>query len=133
MKTRELGTLEVAEIGFGTMSFAATYGEAPDRSRFPRFTREALEANQAIVALEQRLAEAKGATPAQIALAWLFARRPWIVPIPGTRRLERVSENVGAAEVVMTPGELAEIETACARIEVKGARLPEAILQFSYR
>jgi aryl-alcohol dehydrogenase-like predicted oxidoreductase len=103
------------------------------RSRFPRFTREVLEANQAIVALVQRLAEAKGATPAQIALAWLLARRPWTVPIPGTRRLERVSENVGAAEVVMTPGELAKIETACARIEVKGARLPEAILQFSYR
>jgi aryl-alcohol dehydrogenase-like predicted oxidoreductase len=103
------------------------------RNGFPRFTPEAREANQAMVTLVRRIADAKGATPAQVALAWLLAQKPWIVPIPGTRRLERVQENLGAADVVLTPDDLEGIETASARIEVKGARLPEAILQLSYR
>lgn len=100
---------------------------------FPRFTPEAIAANQALVRLLRQLAAAKGATPAQIALAWLLAQRPWIVPIPGTRRLDRVEENVAAADVALTAGDLAEIAKACAGIEIQGARLPESILQYSYR
>jgi aryl-alcohol dehydrogenase-like predicted oxidoreductase len=79
------------------------------------------------------LADEKNASPAQIALAWLLAQKPWIVPIPGTRRLERVAEHVGAANVVLTPADLAEIEAAASKIQVQGARLPEAVLKFSNR
>ncbi len=103
------------------------------RNGFPRFTEEAREANQALVTLVTRIAAAKGATAAQIALAWLLARKPFIVPIPGTRRLERIEENLGAANVALTADELTELGTAAAKIEVQGARLPEAILQLSYR
>ena len=80
-----------------------------------------------------RVAAARAATPAQIALAWLLAQRPFIVPIPGTRRLDRLRENLGAADVLLTPADLAGIEAEAARITVQGARLPEAILQLSYR
>jgi aryl-alcohol dehydrogenase-like predicted oxidoreductase len=79
--------------------------------------------------IEHELADGKGATRAQIALAWLLAQRPWIVPIPGTRRLERLAENLGAAQVGLTPGDLAEIGTAAAGITVAGARYPEAMQQ----
>ncbi len=103
------------------------------RKNFPRFTPEAITANQALVRLLQQLATAKGATPAQIALAWLLAQRPWIVPIPGTRRLDRVQENVAAADVALTVRDLEEIAKVSAGIEVQGARLPEAILKYSYR
>lgn len=103
------------------------------RNNFPRFTREALEANQAMVRLLKEIAAEKSTTAAQVALAWLLAQRPWIVPIPGTRHLERVRENIGAAEVVLSDVDLAQIARASARIKVHGARLPEAILQFSYR
>ena len=108
--------------------------EGPDwRQNFPRFTPEALAANQALIRLLHELAAARGATPAQIALAWLLAQRPWIVPIPGTRRLDRVRENVGAAAVTLTADDLQTIATTCAGIQIQGARLPEAILQYSYR
>ena len=103
------------------------------RAASPRFTPQAREANQAVVDLLKRIAERKTATPAQVALAWLLAQKPWIVPIPGTRRLERVEENLGAANVVLTADDLAEIEAAAAKIQVQGARLPEGVLQYSYR
>jgi aryl-alcohol dehydrogenase-like predicted oxidoreductase len=103
------------------------------RASSPRFTKEAREANQGVVDLLHQIAGAKGATPAQIALAWLLARKPFIVPIFGTRRLDRVEENLGAANVTLSAHDLGEIETAFARIEVQGARLPEAILKLSYR
>jgi aryl-alcohol dehydrogenase-like predicted oxidoreductase len=103
------------------------------RSMSPRFTKEARAANMTLVDLLRRIAGAKGATPAQIALAWLLARKPFIVPIFGTRRLERVQENLGAATVLLSAQDMATIEEACARIEIQGARLPEAVLQLSYR
>lgn len=112
----------------------ATRFDASDwRNGFPRFTPEAREANQAMVGLVKRIADAKDATPAQVALAWLLAQKPWIVPIPGTRRLERVEENLGAGNVTLGADDLREIEAAAAAIKVQGARLPDAILQFSYR
>ena len=103
------------------------------RSTLPRFRPENLDANQAMVALLDRFATEKKATPAQIALAWLLAKKPWIVPIPGTTKLHRLEENVGAAEVGLTPNELQEIETAASNIEVQGARYPEQMEQMSYR
>jgi aryl-alcohol dehydrogenase-like predicted oxidoreductase len=113
---------------------AATAIEAGDfRASSPRFTREAREANLGVVDLLRQIADTKGATPSQIALAWLLARKPFIVPIFGTRRLDRVEENLGAVDVVLSAQELGEIETAIGRIDIQGARLPEAVLQFSYR
>jgi aryl-alcohol dehydrogenase-like predicted oxidoreductase len=103
------------------------------RSKLPRFTQEARAANMALVDLLRGIADDKGATPAQIALAWLLARKPFIVPIFGTRKLERVEENLGAAEVSLIAQDLATIEQACASIEIQGARMPEAVLQLSYR
>jgi aryl-alcohol dehydrogenase-like predicted oxidoreductase len=92
------------------------------RSVFPRFTQENREANQPILDLLHEIAKQKKATPAQIAIAWLLAQRPWIVPIPGTRKLERLDENLAAVEVQLTPAELHEIDAACSSITVKGAR-----------
>ncbi len=113
---------------------AKTAIDATDfRANSPRFTPEAREANQGLVALLTRMAAAKQATPAQIALAWLLARKPFIVPIPGTRRLERVAENVGAAAVQLTADDLAHIEAEAATVVVQGERLPAAVLQYSYR
>ncbi|TPJ76368.1 aldo/keto reductase [Mesorhizobium sp. B2-6-2] len=103
------------------------------RAASPRFTAEARAANQALVELLKRIAADKMATPAQIALAWLLARAPFIVPIFGTRRLDRVEENLGAANVVLTPADLGEIETAIGKIEIKGERLPAEVLKLSYR
>jgi aryl-alcohol dehydrogenase-like predicted oxidoreductase len=117
----------------GKIDAKTAIDKADFRSASPRFTPEAREANQAVVDLLRRIAEQKDATPAQVALAWLLAQRPWIVPIPGTRHLQRVEENLGAANVELTAADLGEIETAAAKIEVQGARLPEAVLQFSYR
>jgi aryl-alcohol dehydrogenase-like predicted oxidoreductase len=103
------------------------------RSTLPRFRPENLDANQTMVALLDRFATEKKATTAQIALAWLLAKKPWIVPIPGTTKLHRLEENIGAAEVELTPDELQELETAASNIEVQGARYPEQIEQMSYR
>jgi len=88
-------------------------------------------ANMAMVDLVKRVAEQKGATPAQIALAWLLAQQPWIVPIPGTKRLSRLEENLGAVTVQLTPTDLRDIEEAASRIHVQGERLPEAALKFT--
>ena len=103
------------------------------RSTIPRFTPEARKANQAMVDLLNNIAERKRATPARIALAWLLTRKPWIVPIPGTRRLERLDENLGAVAVELTPDDLRDIESAASRITVQGARYPEALEQQTNR
>ncbi len=103
------------------------------RTGFPRFSSDAMQVNQAVVDLLARIAARKHATSAQIALAWLLAQKPWIVPIPGTRKLERVEENLGAANVMLSREDLAEMEASASKIAVQGARLPEAILQWSYR
>jgi aryl-alcohol dehydrogenase-like predicted oxidoreductase len=101
------------------------------RSRSPRFAADARAANMALVDLMKQVAEEKRATPAQIALAWLLAQKPWIVPIPGTKNLTRLEENLGAANVQLTPNDMRDIEEAASRIPVQGARLPEAVLQFT--
>jgi aryl-alcohol dehydrogenase-like predicted oxidoreductase len=134
-----LPTLDELGIGFvpysplgrgfltGKMDDTTTFDSTDFRRILPRFTPEALRANQALVGLLGRLGERKAATPAQIALAWLLARKPWIVPIPGTTRLHRLEENLGAASVELTADDLREIATAASRIEVQGARYPEHI------
>lgn len=103
------------------------------RANSPRFTTEARAANQSLVDLIAEIASALNGTPAQVALAWLLSRKPWIVPIPGTRRLDRVTENVAAANLALSPDLLSELEERLAAIHIQGARLPEAILQYSYR
>lgn len=108
----------------GTIGADATFGKDDFRSVVPRFGSEALEQNQALVEALQTLAAAKGVTPAQIALAWLLAQKPWIAPIPGTTKLHRLEENLGAADVELTVGDLAQIETAVAHIKVQGERYP---------
>jgi aryl-alcohol dehydrogenase-like predicted oxidoreductase len=117
----------------GKIDQSTAFGSADVRSRYPRFTPEALAANLALVELLKQIAVRKRATPAQIALAWLLARKPWIVPIPGTRKLERLDENLASADVELTADDLREIETAAAKIAVQGARLPQAALTYSYR
>ncbi|MGH3186597.1 MAG: aldo/keto reductase, partial [Streptosporangiaceae bacterium] len=109
----------------GTITGDTAFTSTDIRSAIPRFAEENRKANQALVDLLAATARRKGATPAQIALAWLLAREPWIVPIPGTRRLERLEENIGATQIELTAGDLAEIETAAAAIQVQGARYPE--------
>ncbi len=109
----------------GKIDESTTFASNDFRSTVPRFTPEARKANQALVDLLGTVAERKGATPAQIALAWLLARKPWIVPIPGTTKLHRLQENVAAADVGLTPGDLREIESAASRITVEGARYSE--------
>jgi aryl-alcohol dehydrogenase-like predicted oxidoreductase len=111
----------------GRIDQATQFGEGDIRASLPRFTAEARAANQVLVDLLARIADGKGATPAQIALAWLLAQRPWIVPIPGTRRLERLDENLGALQVELTTSDLDAIDTAAAQIRVVGDRYPEAM------
>jgi aryl-alcohol dehydrogenase-like predicted oxidoreductase len=103
------------------------------RSALPRFTPEALKANQVLIDLIGRIAARKKATPAQIALAWLLAQKPWIVPIPGTTKLARLEENIGAAAVELTADDLREIDSAASKIEVQGARYPEKLEQLTGR
>jgi aryl-alcohol dehydrogenase-like predicted oxidoreductase len=103
------------------------------RSTLPRFTPENRKANQALVDLLGKIAQRKKATPAQIALAWLLAQKPWIVPIPGTTKLHRLEENVGAASIELTADDLREIESAASKITVQGARYPEHIEAMSNR
>ncbi|MCW1382520.1 aldo/keto reductase [Novosphingobium sp. KCTC 2891] len=117
----------------GTVNAETPLAGEDFRNASPRFTAEARTANKALVDLLAAVATEKSATSAQVALAWLLAQRPFIVPIPGTRRLDRVIENVGAAQVALTVDDLARIERALAAIPVVGARLPEAVLQYSYR
>jgi aryl-alcohol dehydrogenase-like predicted oxidoreductase len=99
-----------------------TFDASDVRSWFPRFTPDARKANQPIVDLLSQIAARKKATPAQIALAWLIAQKPWIVPIPGTRKLERLNENLGAAAIELTPDDLRTIDAAALKITVQGAR-----------
>jgi aryl-alcohol dehydrogenase-like predicted oxidoreductase len=138
-------TLEELGIGFvpysplgkgfltGKMDKQTTFDSSDFRSTLPRFTAEALEANQALIQLLGSIAERKKATPAQIALAWLLARKPWIVPIPGTTKLQRLDENNGAAAVELTPDDLREIDSAASRITVHGARYPERLEKMTGR
>jgi aryl-alcohol dehydrogenase-like predicted oxidoreductase len=111
----------------GKMNANTPFDSSDFRNKLPRFTPEARKANQALVDLISKVAERKQATPAQIALAWLLAQKPWIVPIPGTTKRSRLEENIGAVNVELTPGDLQEIETAAAKIEVQGARYPEEL------
>jgi aryl-alcohol dehydrogenase-like predicted oxidoreductase len=97
------------------------------RSTVPRFNPENRKANQALVDLLGRFAQQKQATPARIALAWLLAQKPWIIPIPGTTRLERLEENIGAVNIELTPDDLREIDAAAAKITIQGARYPESM------
>jgi aryl-alcohol dehydrogenase-like predicted oxidoreductase len=111
----------------GTITASTSFDASNDiRSTIPRFTPEALQHNQAMVDLLASIAQRKGATPGQIALSWLLAQKPWIVPIPGTRKLHRLEENIGAADVELSADELAEIEGAASKIEVQGGRYHEA-------
>jgi aryl-alcohol dehydrogenase-like predicted oxidoreductase len=130
-------TLEELGIGFvpfsplgkgfltGTISEATSFDSSDIRSTIPRFTPEARKANQALVDLLGKIAVRKHATPAQVALAWLLAQKPWIVPIPGTRRVERMEENLAAAALSLTADDLGEIEGAAEQIQIQGARYPE--------
>jgi aryl-alcohol dehydrogenase-like predicted oxidoreductase len=133
-----LPTLEELGIGFvaftplgagfltGTINANTQFDQTDYRNTVPRFTEEAREANQALVELVRNIAERKGVTPAQIALSWLLAQKPWIVPIPGTTKAHRVEENIAAAEVELTEEQLSEIEEGASRITLEGARYNEA-------
>jgi aryl-alcohol dehydrogenase-like predicted oxidoreductase len=111
----------------GKIDENTTFDSSDFRSTLPRFTPEALKANQALIDLLGSIAEQKQVTPAQIALAWLLAQKPWIVPIPGTTKLHRLDENIGAASVELTPNDLRDIDDAAAKITVQGARYPEKL------
>jgi aryl-alcohol dehydrogenase-like predicted oxidoreductase len=117
----------------GKMDANTTFDSSDFRSTLPRFTPEALKANQALIELLGRMAERKKATSAQIALAWLLAQKPWIVPIPGTTKLHRLEENIGAVSVELTAADLRDIENAAAKITVQGARYPEKLEQMTGR
>jgi aryl-alcohol dehydrogenase-like predicted oxidoreductase len=113
---------------------ANTKFDATDfRGMLPRFTPEAREANEAVVDLLKNIAESKGGTPAQVALAWLLAQKPWIVPIPGTTKLHRLEENLGAVDIQLSADDLRDIDSAVSKIEIQGLRLPEAVLKMSER
>jgi aryl-alcohol dehydrogenase-like predicted oxidoreductase len=117
----------------GAMDAATTFHSSDFRSRLPRFTPEALKANQALIDLLSTIGKRKKATLAQIALAWLLAQKPWIVPIPGTTKLHRLDENIGAVAVELTPDDLRDIESAASKIKVEGARYPEKLEQLTGR
>jgi len=133
-------TLEELGIGFvpfsplgagfltGKIDLSTAFDKADYRSHVPRFAAEAREANMALVTLIRSVAEARGATPAQIALGWLLAQKPWIVPIPGTTRLDRLDENLGGIDVAFTADELADLTAAASRVQLAGERLPAASL-----
>jgi len=138
-------TLEELGIGFvpysplgkgfltGKIDENAKFESTDFRSTLPRFTPEALKANQALIDLLGAIGKRKQATPAQIALAWLLAQKPWIVPIPGTTKLNRLDENIGALAVQLTPDDLRDIESAASKIKVEGARYPEKLEQLTGR
>lgn len=129
----------LAELGIGFVAYSPLgrgflTGAIDENTRFastdfrnlaPRFTPEARKANQAVVDLVGRIADSKGATHAQIAIAWVMARKPWIVPIPGTTKLHRLEENLGAVDIVLTADELREIDRALAQLSIRGERYPE--------
>ncbi len=117
----------------GKINENTTFDSSDFRNTLPRFTPEARQANLALIDLLGKIAERKKATPAQIALAWLLAQKPWIVPIPGTRKLERLDENIGAVAVELTSDDLREIESAASKITVQGDRYPENLEQLTGR
>ena len=132
-----IGFVPFSPLGAGFLTGKIDANTKFDNTDFrnisPRFTEENRKANQVVVDLLNRVAAQKKATPAQIALAWLLAQKPWIVPIPGTTKRFRLEENIGAANVDLTQNELREIEKAAAKIQVQGARLPEAVLKMTNR
>src|SRR6266699_6304228 len=140
-----LPTLEELGIGFvpfsplgrgfltGKINENTTFDNSDLRNTLPRFTPDALKANQTLIDLLGSTAERKKATPAQIALAWLLAQKPWVVPIPGTTKLNRLEENIGAASIELTAGDLRDIENAASKITVQGARYPEKLEQMTGR
>lgn len=117
----------------GKIDASTKFDSTDFRAVFPRFTEEARNANLAVVDLLKQIAQRKKATPAQIALAWLLAQKPWIVPIPGTTKIHRLDENIDSASVELMSGDLDEINTAAYKIPIQGERLPESILKMSYR
>ena len=117
----------------GQIDETTTFDSSDFRNTVPRFNPENRKANQALVDLLQKIAPRKKATPGQIALAWLLAQKPWIVPIPGTTKLHRLEENIGAAAIELTPDDLREIESRASKITIEGARYPEHIEQMSNR
>src|SRR5437762_6733660 len=117
----------------GNVDENTTFDKSDFRNIVPRFTPEARKANQGLVDLLRTIAERKKATPAQIALAWLLAQKPWIVPIPGTTKLHRLEENVGAAAIELTTNDLREINSVGAKINVQGARYPEHLEKMTGR
>ena len=117
----------------GKIDEKTTFNSTDFRSTLPRFTPEAIKANQALIDMIGQIAQRKKATVAQIALAWLLAQKPWIVPIPGTTKLNRLDENIGAVAVELTPDDLRDIESAAAQITVQGARYPEKLEQMTGR
>ncbi len=132
-----IGFVPWSPLGAGFLTGAidanTRFDSADFRANVPRFAPEALKANLALVDLVREWAQRKGATPAQIALAWLLAQKPWIVPIPGTTKLKRLDEDLGALAVALTPEDLRQIDEAASKIEVQGARLPPAVLAMSGR
>jgi len=117
----------------GKIDSNTTFSGSDFRTLSPRFAPDARAANMTVVDLLTRIAERKRATPAQIALAWLLAQKPWIVPIPGTRKLERLEENIGSASVELTDVDLRDIRDAASQITVQGARLPDAVLKLTHK
>ena len=144
-ETDVLAVLEELGIGFvpygplgrgfltGKIDEHTTFDAADFRNTLPRFTSEARRANQGLIDLLGTIAVRKDATPAQIALAWLLARKPWIVPIPGTTKLARLEENLAAASVSLTPDDLRDVDTAASRIAIEGARYPEELQEMTGR
>jgi len=132
-----IGLVPYSPLGKGFLTGKIDQTTAFDSTDFrnilPRFTLEARKANQALVDLVGRIGARKKATPAQIALAWLLAQKPWIVPIPGTTRLDRLEENIGAAAIELTANDLREIENAASKITVQGDRYPESLEQLTGR
>src|ERR1700726_3665018 len=132
-----IGLVPYSPLGKGFLTGAikenATFDSSDFRSTRPRFTPEALKANQALINLLEKMGQRKKATPAQIALAWLLAQKPWIVPIPGTTKLHRLEENIGAVSVELTPDDLRDIDTTASKITVQGARYPEKLEQMTGR
>jgi aryl-alcohol dehydrogenase-like predicted oxidoreductase len=126
-----IGLVPYSPLGKGFLTGAikqdTTFGSSDFRSTLPRFAPEALKANQALIDLLGSIGKRKKATPAQIALAWLLAQKPWIVPIPGTTKLNRLEENIAATVVELTPDDLRDIESAASKIKVEGARYPERL------
>ncbi|HKI12406.1 MAG TPA: aldo/keto reductase [Candidatus Acidoferrum sp.] len=126
-----IGLVPYSPLGKGFLTGAikenTTFDSSDFRSTLPRFTPEALKANQALIELLGRIGKQKNATPTQIALAWLLAQKPWIVPIPGTTKLNRLEENIGATAAQLTPHDLRDIDSAASKIKVEGARYPERL------